>query len=128
MTNPKQMRMSETETTPRPTLSVLPEEPIEDLTDGLVEELAVTTTINEMFAEFLAYLNDTFEDLKFTSEEANPVRTHLHLVSAEEDVVQRTLELQGRLLETLAKSSEEIPTTGLQLTRQVIANDEAEED
>ena len=53
--------------------------------------------------------------------------THIHLVAAEEDVIQRTLELQGRLLENVAKSSEEIPTTGLQLTRQVIAKDQEED-
>ena len=110
-----------------PILPVL-EEPAEDMTDGLVEELAATTTINESFAEFLQYLYDTFGDLKFQSEQGNPVLTHIHLVAAEEDVIQRTLELQGRLLENLAKTSEDIPTTGLQLTRQIIANDQAEED
>jgi len=109
-----------------PILPVL-EEPAEDMTDGLVEELAATTTINETFAEFLQYLYDTFGDLKFQSEQGNPVLTHIHLVAAEEDVIQRTLELQGRLLENVAKSSEEIPTTGLQLTRQVIAKDQEED-
>jgi hypothetical protein len=110
-----------------PILPVL-EEPAEDMTDGLVEELAATSTINETFAEFLNYLHDTFEDLRFQSEQGNPVLTHIHLEAAAEDVIQRTLEVQGRLLENLAKSSEEIPTTGNQLTRQVIKNDEAEED
>ncbi len=121
MNQVKQMRMPETEATP--ILPVL-EEPAEDMTDGLVEELAATTTINESFAEFMQYLWDTFGDLKFQSEQGNPVLTHIHLVAAEEDVISRTAELQVRLLESLAKKSDEIPTTGAQLTRQVIGVEE----
>jgi hypothetical protein len=92
----------------------------------LVEEMAASAVINETFAVFIANLVQWFEELKQTSEDSNPVRTHLQIVSLEEDVVTEAYALQDTLLADLAQRGEEIPQKGGTLRTQVIDVDAEE--
>jgi hypothetical protein len=92
----------------------------------LVEEMAASAVINETFNEFIANVAGWFEDLRVTSEESNPVRTHLEIVSLEESVITEAFALRDKLLADLAQRGEEIPTKGGSLHTQIIDVDAEE--
>jgi len=61
-------------------------EPAEEASE-LVEELASTTTLYDTFGRFIAQVEEAFTHLSATSEESNPVRTHLSILSIEEEII-----------------------------------------
>jgi hypothetical protein len=93
----------------------------------LVDELVSTTTLYETFGRFIAHVQYNFSALKAISEESNPVRTHLSIVSVEEELLQAAHNLRDELIEKLAERGEKITEKGGTLRTQVL-NDEAEED
>lgn len=86
----------------------------------LVDEMAATTVLYEEFAAFIANLGGWFGNLKYTSEQGNSVRTHIAVVSTEEDVITEAHNLRDHLIELLAKRGEEVTETGSNLRKQVI--------
>lgn len=100
--------------------------PEKDEQDELVEEMAASAVINETFAEFLGNLTQWFEDLKYTSEDGNPVRTHLEILSFEEGVITEVYALKDKLLADVAQRGEELPTKGGSLRTQVIVDAQEE--
>jgi len=86
----------------------------------LVEELAATTTIDGLMDEFIMKVSGWFIELNEVSEQGNPVKTHLSMLSVCEGVVEEAYYLRSRLLEQVAKTGDEIATTGMTLTKQVL--------
>jgi len=86
----------------------------------LVEELAATTTIDQLMDDYIMKVSGWFIELNEVSEAGNPVKTHIALVGVGEAVVYEAYSLRDRLLEQLAKKGEEIATTGMTLTKQVL--------
>jgi hypothetical protein len=86
----------------------------------LVDEMAATTVIDQLMEEFILKVSGWFIDLNEVSEHGNPVKTHIALVSVGDEVVNEAYYLRTRLLEALAKKGEEIATTGMTLTKQVL--------
>lgn len=86
----------------------------------LVEELAATSTIDQLMDDFIMKISGWFIELNEVSEQGNPVKTHMSLLSVCEGVVEESYYLRTRLLEQLAKKGEEIATTGMTLTKQVL--------
>jgi hypothetical protein len=86
----------------------------------LTEELAATATIDQLMDEYIMKVSGWFIDLNEVSEQGNPVKTHIAVVGVGEDVVSEAYFLRTRLLEALAKKGEEIATTGMTLTKQVL--------
>lgn len=86
----------------------------------LVEEMAATTVLYEQFTHFINNLGGWFGNLKYTSEQGNAVRTHIAIVSTEEDIITEAHNLRDHLIELLAKRGDEATETGSNLRKQVI--------
>jgi hypothetical protein len=101
--------------------------PIPEATDAtpesdteLVEELAETAIINQLVDDYIMKVSGWFIELNEVSEQGNPVRTHMSMLSVCEGVVEEAYELRRKLLEQVAKRGYEITTTGMTLTKQVL--------
>ena len=90
----------------------------------LVAEMAALSVINEHFTALRNNVQEWFLDLKDTSEEGNPVRTHLAIQSLEEEVITEICALWDTLRETLANRSEQIPEKGGLLRKQVVGEED----
>lgn len=86
----------------------------------LTEELAATSTIDQLMDDYIMKISGWFIELNEVSEQGNPVKTHMSLLSVCEGVVEEAYYLRSRLLEQLATKGEEIATTGTNLTKQVL--------
>jgi len=101
------------------TVNLEPDVTVSDATE-LVEEMAAITVIDQLMDEYIMKVSGWFIDLNEVSEQGNPVKTHIAVVGVGEDVVSEAYFLRTRLLEALAKKGEEIATTGMTLTKQVL--------
>jgi hypothetical protein len=103
-------------------LNEAPEVARED--DGdLAEELASTTIINGLLDAYIGRVQEMFDDAVEVSIEGNPVKTYLELSSLGEEMMENAHELRMQLLHHFT-ASEEFPTVGLQLTKQVVTEEE----
>jgi hypothetical protein len=99
------------------------EEPTDATPEGdieLTEELAETAIINQLVDDYIMKVSGWFIELNEVSEQGNPVRTHMSMLSVCEGVVEEAYELRRKLLEQVAKKGYEITTTGTNLTKQVL--------
>lgn len=92
----------------------------------LVDELVSTTTLYDTFGRYITHLDATFAAVEELSEEGNPVRTHLAILGAYEELTTATHALRDELIEKLAQRGEQITEKGGTLRTQVL-NDEDEE-
>lgn len=99
------------------------DEPLPDL----IEEIADTATIEQLFDAFILEVTDMFHDLHDVSLEGNAVRTHLTLAQFGEDTLSLAIELRNEMVERIATRSEAITEQGLQLRKQVIEGAEKQE-
>lgn len=93
-------------------------------TEELVEELADTATIEQLFDTYLVEVSDMFQELLEVSADGNPVRTHLELQAVAEDVLGMAYQLRADLIARIANRAEQFPTNGDHLTKQVVEGDE----
>jgi hypothetical protein len=78
--------------------------------DGeLTEELADTATIEQLLDTFIGEVGDILDLAVEVSVEGNPVRTHLDLVTARQDIIELAQELRAELVAKVAVRAEEIP-------------------
>ena len=96
---------------------------IAEETAELVEEMAATTVIEQLTDDFISLVSGWFINLTETSEQGNPVRTHLRIRSTGEDVVTEACQLRRKLIELLAKG-DEIAVQGGNLTKQIVDSEE----
>jgi len=89
----------------------------------LVEELAATVTIEKLLDAFIEEVGEILGAANEVSLDGNPVRTHLELVNASQDIVELAYELRGDLIRGVANRAEEIPEQGSQLRKQVFDDD-----
>jgi hypothetical protein len=94
--------------------------------DGeLTEELADTAVIEQLLDTFVGEVGDILDLAVEVSMEGNPVRTHLDLVTARQDIVELAQELKQELISKVAVRAEEIAEQGLNLRKQVIEEQES---
>jgi hypothetical protein len=74
----------------------------------LVEELADTVTIEKLTDAFIAEITEILGTTVEVSLDGNPVRTHLELAAAEQDIVELAYELRQELLTKIANRAEAI--------------------
>jgi hypothetical protein len=74
----------------------------------LVEELADTVTIEKLMDAFIAEVSEILGTTVEVSLDGNPVRTHLELANAEQDIVELAYELRQDLLTKIANRAEAI--------------------
>lgn len=108
----------------KPVLTDVFTEPATDEGDDLIEEMASTSVINDEFDSFTDLVTTWFMDLKYTSEQGNPVKTHIELVSTEEDILTELSSLRARLIEALANRSETVVEKGGLLRKQVVGDED----
>lgn len=101
-----------------PQIATLGEPEAED--NELTEELAATATIDSLFDNFVTNVHGWLMNTVEVSEQGNPVRTHLSLLSLSDDIVTEAYELQRALIDQIAKRGEEIAVQGADLRKQVI--------
>jgi hypothetical protein len=105
--------------------------------DGdLTEELVATTTIEELFDNYISTMQELLDEVLDLSVEGNPVKTHLGLMVYAEETVAAAFELRQQLVDRLADRSEQFPeqevnplgvtnlSVGDQLRKQVVNKDE----
>src|SRR5579863_5729678 len=76
--------------------------------EQLVEELADTVTIEKLLDTFIAEVSEILGATVEVSLDGNPVRTHLELVNAEQDIVELSYELRQELISKVANRAEVI--------------------
>jgi hypothetical protein len=74
----------------------------------LAEELADTTTIEQLFDTYIGEVQELLAETLEVSLEANPVRTHLELAATAQDVVELAYQLRSDLLAKVANRAEQI--------------------
>jgi hypothetical protein len=89
----------------------------------LVEELAATAIINELLNKFIGDISEEFADMISLSENGNPVRTYIALVSFSDSVLTEAHNLHDELLDKVAKRGEEVTEKGDTLRTQVVGED-----
>jgi len=102
------------------------EVPEADEATELVEELVSTTTLYDLFGKFIGHLQFTLTAVEQLSEEGNPVKTHLAILDAYENLTDSAHALRDELIEKLAKRGEEITEKGGTLRKQVLEDDDEE--
>ena len=100
------------------------ENQFEDDSQGLVEEIADTTTIEGLIDVFIMEMNELFDDLIATSYEGNAVKTHVELVNVSTDLQELVYDLKTQLLERIANRAETITEQGDHLRKQVVDSEE----
>jgi DNA mismatch repair ATPase MutS len=83
----------------------------------LVEELADTVTIEKLLDTFIEEVSDILGLSVEVSLEGNPVRTHLELVNASQDIVELAYELRQELLTKVANRAEAIAEQNFSATQ-----------
>jgi hypothetical protein len=86
----------------------------------LSEELAATVIIEKLLDTFIEEITEILSTANEVSLDGNPVRTHLELVNASQDIVELAYELRGDLVRGVANRAEEIPEQGGNLRKQVV--------
>ena len=90
----------------------------------LVDELVSTTTLYDLFGRFITQMDQTFTTVEELSEEGNPVRTHLAILGAYEELTTAAHQLRDELIEKLAQRGERITEKGGTLRRQVLEDED----
>jgi len=88
--------------------------------ETLVEELADTVTIEKLMDAFIEEVTEILGAANEVSLDGNPVRTHLELVNASQDIVELAYELRQELISKVAVRAEQITEQGGNLRKQVV--------